>query len=167
MRVKPEFVAKGATRAFDLTFLEYVEKRGPKNFLLTRDVPRLGQARGKIVILQEFPSDKICGLLWGESISIADDYVVKSLLDKHTNAKWASVESHLVTARDGAPNKLHLTFCSGTSPAAYPNAVADRTNRKLWTFMRDNTGKRRWGVVILDFPATPLIHLIINSNQSG
>uniref|UniRef100_A0A8C8AC83 Phosphatidylinositol-specific phospholipase C X domain-containing protein n=1 Tax=Otus sunia TaxID=257818 RepID=A0A8C8AC83_9STRI len=70
------------------------------------EVPTLGQARGKIVVLEALARE-VLGIPY-EQLSISDSWNVLSL-----ERKWARARQHLERAAGGDPTTMHLTFCSG------------------------------------------------------
>ena len=61
--------------------------------------------------------------------------------------------------------QMFLTYTSGTGVFAYPSAVAQRINAQLYNYLTGKTGKdHRFGVIIMDYPAAPIIQMIIDFN---
>ncbi|XP_030066330.1 uncharacterized protein LOC115474807 [Microcaecilia unicolor] len=161
MRVKEEYKAANNTEKFYETVFCYIKEVGPTQFWLHHRIPTLGQVRGKIIILQDY-SGPTMGIPY-ESFCIADKYYLPTLFDMAQ--KWNSVEENLNSAQYGVCNKIYLTFCTGASWGAYPNAVADRINYRLYNYLESKGKKKiRWGIIALDFPGAELVQLIIYSN---
>lgn len=79
--------------------------------------------------------------------------------------KWQSVREHLEAAVEGNKANIFLTYASGAGVFAYPNAVAQRINAKLYNYLTPHIGQhRRFGIITTDFPAAPLIQMIIDFN---
>lgn len=122
------------------------------------EVPTLGQARGKIVVLEAL-AQEVLGIPY-EQLSISDAWNVLSL-----ERKWARARRHLERAAGGDPTTMHLTFCSGNGLFTCPEEVARFVNPRCYQHLRRRRGRPvRWGVVILDFPGAGLLRLIVESN---
>lgn len=125
MRVKEEYNSGGNTRSFAATFDRYVGNY-PGLFWKYdgNNNPLLGQIRGKIVLLQDFPADNPrypqAGIPWSSAI-IQDDYYLRTNWDLHD--KWVKVERHLHAADNGDRNKIYINFLSG-SGGSLPYFVA-------------------------------------------
>lgn len=156
MRVKEEYKAKDNGKE---TFFQAVQKyvnRFPRQFFWSStNMPTLGQARGKIVILQDFGGGEI-GVPYN-SLDIEDVYTV--IILQH---KWNDITAHLNEAKAGSKNQGFLTYASGTG-AFTPGTVSNYINKKLRKFF-SVSGKFRWGVVAMDYPDDDLITKIINPN---
>ena len=60
---------------------------------------------------------------------------------------------------------MFLTFTSGAGLFAYPSSVAQRINAQLYDYLTGKTGtNQRFGVIIMDYPAAPVIQMIIDFN---
>nr|XP_054493901.1 1-phosphatidylinositol phosphodiesterase-like isoform X1 [Agelaius phoeniceus] len=122
------------------------------------EVPTLGQVRGKIVVLEALARE-VLGIPY-EQLSISDAWNVLSL-----ERKWARVRRHLEKAAGGDPSTMYLTFCSGNGLFTCPEEVARFVNPRCCQHLRRRGGQPvRWGVVIMDFPGTGLLRLIVESN---
>ncbi|KAK5883526.1 hypothetical protein CesoFtcFv8_019847 [Champsocephalus esox] len=125
----------------------------------SRIVPTVGEARGRLIILQDFPGPDL-GVRYG-SMDIADDWKVPTLL--HVEDKWQSVYQHLEAAPAGNLAQIYLTYSSGAGVFAYPRAVALRVNAQLFDYLSAKTDqKQRLGIICMDFPAAPTIQMIID-----
>ncbi|XP_069035679.1 1-phosphatidylinositol phosphodiesterase-like [Lepisosteus oculatus] len=162
MRIKEDHDETCCTRSFDETLKNKIEAYGESHFWVKNQVPTLGEARGKIVIIQNYPCASVGINYW--SLDIADDYHVPTIF--HTPQKWSGVKDHLEKARYGHRSQIFLTFASGSSGGAYPNAVADRVNPELYYYLNGFGDQTiRWGIIVMDFPASILVHKIIQSNK--
>ncbi|XP_061111647.1 1-phosphatidylinositol phosphodiesterase [Conger conger] len=159
MRLKEEFSETGDIYA---AVVGYVRRHARWDLLWhSRRTPTMGQARGKLVVLQDFSGPDL-GMRYG-SLDIADDWKVPTLL--HVPQKWQSVHKHLAAAAEGNKARVFLTFASGAGIFAYPNAVAQRINARLYKYLSDMAGvSKRLGIVTMDFPAAPLLKMIIDFN---
>jgi len=125
-------------------------------------VPAVHEARGKIVILQDFYGPHQVGLHY-RYLTIEDSGNVRN---QHAfNWKWERVRHHLYAAQQGDKDTMYLTHTAGTGPGVIPYAAASRLNRRVWDFMKQwEDRQNRWGIIAMDFPGAQLVKLIIDSN---
>uniref|UniRef100_A0A6J0SJQ5 1-phosphatidylinositol phosphodiesterase-like n=1 Tax=Pogona vitticeps TaxID=103695 RepID=A0A6J0SJQ5_9SAUR len=136
----------------------YLEEEGQGRVWAKEAIPTLGQARGKVVILEELEKEML-GVPYEEQ-SIGDDWHVLS-----PECKWDQVKKHLGMATSGDKAVLYLTFCSGNGLFTNPEELARDINRRCYEHLKTQAKKtERWGVVIMDFPGTGLIQTIVESN---
>lgn len=77
--------------------------------------------------------------------------------------KWQSIYNHLEAAPTGDLTRIFLTFSSGSGVLAPPSAIAQRINPQLYDYLRAKTDlNQRLGIICMDFPAAPLIQMIID-----
>lgn len=77
--------------------------------------------------------------------------------------KWKSVYDHLEAAPTGNMAQIFLTFSSGAGVFAHPRAVALRINPMLYDYLETKTDlNQRLGIICMDFPAAPIIQMIID-----
>ncbi|XP_077405587.1 1-phosphatidylinositol phosphodiesterase-like [Vanacampus margaritifer] len=140
--------------------VEYIRRYARWEMLWhSRLVPTMGQARGKLVILQDFFGPDL-GMRY-KSMDIADDWKVPTLL--HVEEKWQSVYEHLEMAPTGNKDQIFLTYSSGAGVFAVPMAVAQRVNPQLYGYLKAKTDlNQRFGIICMDFPAAPMIQTIID-----
>ncbi|XP_038581012.1 1-phosphatidylinositol phosphodiesterase [Micropterus salmoides] len=125
----------------------------------SRLVPTMGETRGKLIILQDFYGPDL-GMRYG-SLDIADHWKVPTIL--HVKEKWQRVYEHLEAAPAGNKAQIFLTYTSGAGVFAYPGAVAQRINAQLYDYLRNKTDlNQRLGIICMDFPAAPIIQMIID-----
>ncbi|XP_020516890.1 1-phosphatidylinositol phosphodiesterase [Labrus bergylta] len=157
MRVKEEF-----SETYDIygAVVDHIHRYAHWDLLWhSRLVPTMAEARGKLIILQDFSGPDL-GMRYG-SLDIADDWKVPTLL--HVEEKWQSVYDHLEAAPTGNKGQVFLTFSSGAGVFAYPRAVAQRVNPQLYDYLRAKTDlNQRLGIICMDFPASPMIQMIID-----
>lgn len=140
------------------------------------EVPTLGEARGKVVLLSlqgahgGLHEGRGVGQLtddtWGERVQ--DEYTVPTLFD--IDDKWAAVRDHLDETVAADERDLYLNFTSGSSPAAFPNAVACGASgfRGVNDYALEHLTTHdlpRTGVVMMDFPGPDLVGAIISTND--
>lgn len=173
MSVMKEHTTSGATRSFEATFDSYTDQ-APKRWWLESKVPKLEQARGRIVLFRRFSSQSapkgIDASKWpnnttfgrGKRLRVQDRYVVANNGDK-----WKWIESLLDEAREGAPETLFVNYTSGYRSGMFgiPNipAVSNEINPKLETYFASH-GIGRYGVVVMDFVDVKRASLIYESN---
>ncbi|MDT0329358.1 phosphatidylinositol-specific phospholipase C [Nocardiopsis lambiniae] len=180
IRLKKEHTEEENTRSYEETLDHYIEEDpGTRHILGERlwappvpggtRVPDLGEVRGRIVIVQDFPASRDYGIRWnGSALSVQDDYRVPTLFD--IPAKWEKARVHLDAAASGPPGTLYVNHLSGSgAPFANPREVA-------WGFLGSrgvntyavghlrNAPPRRTGIVVMDFPDRELIDRILVRN---
>ena len=145
-------------------FKNYIAQCGKNKFYTCSNRPTLDEAKGKTVIIGRSQAVG-CGVEW-YTLRSADRQHVRTLLRVSIGAQFEDIAEHLEQARSlRCPHVLSLTYCSGNSRGAYPDAVADRINSKVYSHITRYQGKQRWGVVVMDFPELGIIHKIIDSNR--
>ncbi|XP_071355510.1 1-phosphatidylinositol phosphodiesterase [Trachinotus anak] len=157
MRIKEEF---SETNDIYGAVVDFIHRYAHWDLLWhSRLVPSMGEARGKLIVLQDFSGPDL-GMRYG-SLNIADDWKVPTLL--HVKEKWQSVYEHLEAAPAGDRARIFLTYSSGAGVFAYPRAVAQRINAQLYDYLRAKTDlNQRLGIICMDFPAAPIIQTIID-----
>lgn len=95
-------------------------------------------------------------------------YALKVPTLSDVEGKWQSVFNHLEAAPAGNMNQIFLTFSSGAGLLAHPRAVAQRVHPKLYDYLSAKTDRnQRLGIVCMDFPAAPLVQMIIDFQLRG
>lgn len=90
---------------------------------------------------------------------------VSSLQLEEVKKKWRSVSAHLEVAAVGNKKQMFLTYSSGASILAHPNALARLLNPRLHEYLTGYVGQRkRFGIVAMDFPGAKLVQTIIGFN---
>ncbi len=121
MRVKEEYTPENNTRTFAETFGEYYWKTWQNSFWVpTSDNPRLGDVRGKIVVLQDFSSSHKYGINY-DSFSMQDDYNLTTNWNLYD--KWDAVKAKLIEANAGSSAIKYMNYLSG-SGGSFPYFVA-------------------------------------------
>ncbi|XP_077326784.1 1-phosphatidylinositol phosphodiesterase-like [Lithobates pipiens] len=166
MRVKEEYEPYQNTRSYYKSVAEVVSQIGVQWFLRSSSLPTLGEARGKIIILQQFSSNgegPDFGPPYPGHMSISDKYQVTDDEDK-----WAEVERHLKVAQNGDPERAYLTYCSGTHWLLYtPESLARKINPRVLNYLNTETSvarKRSVGVVLMDFPGAEIVRQVVLDN---
>jgi 1-phosphatidylinositol phosphodiesterase len=172
LHIKPEYDAENNNKTFDVVLNEYI--RGYESYFYTSSkVPTLKEAKGKIVLLCRY-SDNSVGINvtpWKDDATfsidsrfrVQDVYKVRAFFTE----KSTYIKNLLEEAQKDTTGKFYLNFISGTnieSGFTAPAKIAVEQNSKLHTYLNDNRGKKKLGVVIMDFPFQELIRAIIDSN---
>lgn len=157
MRVKHE---EGTLDGFESTFLSKVYPYSSSWFLENR-IPRLGEVRGKIVLLQNFESLNL-GIPWdGASMKLQDVWELPDTKEGIVMKEQAIYNFSVMVHDMNDPNFLYLSHLSG-SAGPLPSTVAENTNCFFLSEHLENY--RPVGVVIADYPSSLLIESIISSN---
>lgn len=174
--VKEESAPSGNTRSFEATFASYIAQ-APDRWYLGDALPRLGDVRGRLVLLRRFAAtaaplgldgsgwadDTTFSLATAASLRIEDAYIVTD-----NAAKWAAITALLAEARSGDPATLFLDYTSGYQTIdGLPNipSVADDINARLDGLLADpQTGHARLGVLVMDFVTAARARAVVATN---
>ncbi|TRY74321.1 hypothetical protein DNTS_032022 [Danionella cerebrum] len=161
MRLKEEL---SDTRNIYDAVVRYIKEYAHWDLLWNRrEIPVMGEARGKLIILQDFSGPDL-GVRYN-SLHIADDWKVSSLQPEEVERKWRSVSTHLETAAVGNRSLMFLTYSSGAGILAHPDALARRINLRLYEYLTAYRSQRkRFGIITMDFPGAKLVQSIIRFN---
>ncbi|MEV0370813.1 phosphatidylinositol-specific phospholipase C [Streptomyces sp. NPDC050636] len=146
MRVKQEH-SEVAAEEFRRIFDIYLDDKGYRPlFRLDGDLPSLGQARGRVVLLAD--SDGMPGVRYADPqlFDIQDDYMAEPF------AKYPKIEAQFRKAV-GEPGKLFVNYVS-TAALLPPRSNADRLNPQVKSLLEGSEGSG-WtglGIVPMDFP---------------
>lgn len=173
LSVKEEHQPEGNTRGFESSFDSHVALQ-PGKWLLSPSIPRLRDARGKIVLFRRFSAASlpkgIDATRWsnntsfgiGGQLRIQDRYAV----DK-PEAKWVAIERTLNDANEGGPDTLYLNFASGYVSGWFglPDIprVSNHVNPRLSAYFSAHP-RGRFGVILMDFADASLISRIHGTN---
>lgn len=176
--VKEEATPQSNTRSFEATFASYVAQ-APDRWYLGDTLPRLGDVRGRLVLLRRFAAGAaplgIDGSAWADdttfslttaaSLRIEDAYIVTD-----NAAKWSAITALLAEARSGGAATLFLGYTSGYQTiGGLPNIpiVADDINMRLDGLLADpQTRNTRLGVLAMDFVTAARARAIIVTNAT-
>lgn len=120
MRVKEEWNPEGNTREFWQTFQLYAQKYPGLFWDYSSANPKLGDVRGKVVLLQNFSAPQQFGIDYN-SLNAQDDYVLNTNWDLYR--KWTEVKNQMATANSGNAGTLYINYLSG-STGSFPYFVA-------------------------------------------
>jgi len=118
MHIVEEYDASGNSQSFEDTYLSYQASNSDLIWTPTSQNPVLGEVRGKIVIIQDFPARGIHGLLYTTFTVLPHKYF-NTNWDQYD--KWTAVKSFL-----GATNsagKSRISFWTGHG-GSFPYFVA-------------------------------------------
>ncbi|MCP3142623.1 phosphatidylinositol-specific phospholipase C domain-containing protein [Pyxidicoccus xibeiensis] len=167
MRVKKEHTEENVTRTFAQTFEWYRDQPAFSPYIWRGShVPTLGEARGKIVILDDFAGGAY-GIRWS-ALDLQDDWTVSTVFD--IDDKWNKVRAHLERTNTGSPSTLYVNFLSGSSAGAFPYVVAGGAGsvaRGVNDFAIDylvGANVQRAGILMMDFPGAGLVDAILALN---
>ncbi|WYZ46265.1 hypothetical protein EsH8_IX_000490 [Colletotrichum jinshuiense] len=190
MRLKEEGRPLGQnTMTFEDAFNYYLHNStitspGAKQHFRTHNprqpFPTLGSLRGKIFLLQNFPSkgpDSPYGVVWESSDMVLEDLWIIPSID-HLYMKWEAIENALrraATAKPHANRVLYLAHLSASVGVLPIEAAAGNLNRTV-AGMNDRTGdwlaatadrgdSGKTGVVIIDFPGKELVDVVLARNR--
>lgn len=180
-------------RSFEETYLHYTENRGcacgPQgewvrfgDFIWSDSLwsygdslPTLGDVRGKIVVLQDFPAAGRYGPDWG-GFDIQDEYTVYyTCHGKTMDWKWGQIWDQVWQAANGDMDQMYVNFTSA-SGGIFPRDVArgltvfwcfayeDGMNKRLYQHLQGMPAVSRLGMVMMDYPGAGLIDLVISKN---
>ncbi len=169
MRVKEETDAESGSQSFETIFTNYWNKYS--NYLVkpTSNNPKLGDVRGKIIILQNFDSNRTFGIPYG-SLNIQDEFTAVD------GAKYRAVEDHLLKANKDM-NNIYLNHFSTNGIKDFgtyimdnltPKAQAKYINDQFWVYMQlpakytNNTPKEyieHTGIIAMDFPSSGTVSM--------
>ncbi|MFB7274760.1 phosphatidylinositol-specific phospholipase C [Streptomyces sp. NPDC056244] len=160
MRLKQEYSTESDAE-FRRIFDTYLDGKGWRSlFRLDGNLPTLGEARGRVVLLAD--SGGLPGVRYGDGalFDIQDDYQAEPF------AKYPKIEAHFRKAVQ-QPGKLFINYVS-TAALLPPRWNSDRLNPQVHTFLdgAEASGWRGLGIVPLDFPATRagLVESLIRHN---
>jgi 1-phosphatidylinositol phosphodiesterase len=177
--VQEEPAPEGNTRSFEATFASYVAQ-APDRWYLGDTLPRLGDVRGRLVLLRRFAAtaaplgldgsgwanDATFSLTTAASLRIEDDYTVSD-----NAVKWAAITELLAEARSGDAATLFLGYTSGYQTIdELPSipSVADDINARLDGFLADARNRNaRLGVLAMDFVTAARARAILVTNTTA
>ena len=143
-------------------------------------VPRLSEARGKMVLFRRYDSNKGINMFnnWGDNMTfdvtggrVQDVYKMSGTSDNSINTKWGHISNLLNGANNDNGSKFFVNFCSASPSTTIfsieipqaPKGASDKINPILQTFM-DTAAKGSWGWILMDFPTEKLVTDIYMKN---
>ncbi|GAA0671438.1 phosphatidylinositol-specific phospholipase C [Kitasatospora atroaurantiaca] len=166
MRVKQEYSTVPAAD-FAAIFAGYRSK-WPDLFWAEDRVPRLGEVRGRVVVLAD--SSGLPGIPWGGGrMDIEDDYQIGTIFELNSR-KWPEVSAHLNAARASSdPQRLFLTFTSSSGWGLWPQQAAQAIAPKLSGYVSALNAATRphLGTVPMDFVTPATVRPLYALNFAG
>ncbi|CAM3898904.1 1-phosphatidylinositol phosphodiesterase precursor [Vibrio aerogenes CECT 7868] len=181
MEVSQEYKPANNTRTFEQTFVQYKNRSQYSKFWWGHSyLPKLGEARGKIVLLRRFAgsfwtSGGIDISRWSDNaeftikdsrntpIHVQDYYKVSA---SSNDNKWQAVYKNMNAAKS-SNGEMYLNFTSGYRPIlGIPNipGVANDINQRLISYFNgQNAGNHHYGVIISDFTSADLTRAELKS----
>ncbi|MGW1376478.1 phosphatidylinositol-specific phospholipase C domain-containing protein [Streptomyces sp. NPDC002446] len=162
MRVKQEY-SEVSAEEFRRIFGIYLDAKGYRSlFRLDGDLPTLGRARGRVVLLAD--SEGLGGIRYADPVlfDIQDDYMAEPFV------KYPKIEAQFRKAH-AQPGKLFVNYVS-TAALLPPRSNADRLNPQVKSLLEGTEGSawRGLGIVPMDFPnAFGLAETLIRHNMAG
>lgn len=179
MRLKQEGTPIGHNNS--ITFEEAFRRHPLDDHLfqynVTAPLPKLGDLRSKIFLLQQFPAKQgPYGLEWeGPQMALEDLWIIPDIY--HLSDKWNAIRDALELAGTSKHDNslLYLAHLSASIGVLPIEAAAGPMNRTV-VGMNDMTGQwiedfediaetTRTGIVIIDFPGRRLIDAILRWNH--
>ena len=177
MSIKEESVPSHNTRTFEDTFNSYVEN-DLQGWLLGAEVPILRGAKGKIVLIRQFPTRNLPKGLdatkWPVNstftidgpakLRVQDNYIVQN-----NPGKLAAIQNFYGEAASASSDTLYLNFTSGyrRGSLGFPDIriVSEYINPAISQYFSANR-RGRFGVSVMDFVDEALCALIIATNHA-
>ncbi|WP_260865294.1 phosphatidylinositol-specific phospholipase C [Bacillus toyonensis] len=164
MRVKEETDAASGSQSFETIFQNYWNKYSAYLVKPTSNNPKLGDVRGKIVILQDFSATQNFGIPY-YSLNIQDNFTDMG------EAKANAIEQHLLQAnKDTSHMYLNHFSANGVKDAGTyltqdnktPKAIAKDINTGFWAYLQlpaNYNAKHpeyieHTGIIAMDFPSS-------------
>jgi 1-phosphatidylinositol phosphodiesterase len=143
----------------------------------------LGEARGKILIMNDAPGDlDLGGIEWksdsGKMI-LQDSYTIKFILGKDSKGITSDKKKELISKYlERAKTSKRFTFnhISATGLGSVdsndatkalgrlPYALSKKFNNHVYKEIGNSKGKQRVGIIVMDYPGEALIYRIVASN---
>ncbi|MFI1203938.1 phosphatidylinositol-specific phospholipase C [Streptomyces sp. NPDC020883] len=161
MRVKQEY-SEVSAEEFRGIFGSYLDAKGYRPlFRLDPWLPRLGEARGRVVLLAD--SDGLGGVRYADPalFDVQDDYMTEPI------GKYPKVEAQFRKAVT-QPGKLFVNYVS-TAALLPPRSNADRLNPRVKNLLEgEGSAWRGLGIVPMDFPDEfGMAETLIRHNLAG
>ncbi|KAI3402275.1 hypothetical protein diail_205 [Diaporthe ilicicola] len=144
-------------------------------------LPTMAQLRGRVIVLQEFPSapGSGYGVPWtSPHISLEDLWIIVDL--GHLEDKWKAIRANLEAAAASPPGAdvlflSHLSASVGVTPIEAAAGPLEAVNGSVIVGMNDRTGRMlekrvepgqqgKTGVIMGDFPGQRLVDAILGRN---
>ena len=175
--VKEEATPSMISQSFEATFDAYVAQM-PDRWVLAPTLPRLGDVRGKLVLLRRFTATTlplgIDATQWpdNQTFTISDADAMLRIEDQYmvtaNDMKWAAITALLGEAATSPATEMMLTYSSGYQTMnGLPNipSVSDDINARLDTLLADPANANaHLGVLVMDFITATRAKAVIATN---
>ena len=175
--VKEEATPSMISQSFEATFDAYVAQM-PDRWVLAPALPRLGDVRGKLVLLRRFTATTlplgIDATQWpdNQTFTISDADAMLRIEDQYmvtaNDMKWAAITALLGEAATSPATEMMLTYSSGYQTMnGLPNipSVSDDINARLDTLLADPANANaHLGVLVMDFITATRAKAVIATN---
>jgi hypothetical protein len=168
MRIKNETDSAAGSSTFREIWNGYLNNYPNLFYSSNYSDASLGAVRGKVFVLCQVPSACSNNGTSYYSIDVQDKYDVRWLAHEKEGDEYATLPSkkklinNYIDKAASAPGWI-LNHLSG-STGMIPSDVARATNRSAYEYLGNNSGKRKLGILSMDFPGEQLIYRIIKSN---
>ncbi|XP_051948269.1 uncharacterized protein LOC127619452 [Xyrauchen texanus] len=119
------------------------------------EIPTMGQARGKIVLIQSST------LKLGLSVQVTE-------LDADMDKKESQMRENIKLASQNCEREMMLTYTGAKGESEDPLDIAEKLNQPVDKYLLDLKGDtsrpRCVGIIVMDFPGPKVIETIINFN---
>jgi 1-phosphatidylinositol phosphodiesterase len=174
--IKEEATPSGQTRPFEATLASYLAQ-APERWYLAPALPRLGDVRGKLVLLRRFdatatplgidatawPDNTTFSIAGPAALRVQDAYIVGEVA-----AKWTAITDLLAEAATADASTLYLDYTSGyhtTQGLSNVPFVADDINARLDGWLAEPAHRRaHLGVLVMDFVTPARAHAVLSTN---
>eukprot|EP00923_Selenidium_pygospionis_P060771 GHVN01106779.1.p1 GENE.GHVN01106779.1~~GHVN01106779.1.p1 ORF type:complete len:439 (+),score=54.65 GHVN01106779.1:72-1319(+) len=145
-------------------FIDHMEENFMNKPLVWREcrVPKMGEVRGKITVIVNYPCYPTEQLSWGQHLKVENDWSPGSNEVKFEKVKKNIEEALAVDPKD--TETWYLTMCS-YSDNEFPCNTADRMNNCLLPYLHSLYGKGKEqgaGIIAVDYPGYQLINAIVS-----
>lgn len=179
MSVKEEYSAYSSSDDMETIFKRYIKGNEDK-WYLTDSIPKLGDVRGRIVLVRRFEADGELGINayngWKDnttfditgadySINIEDLYKVKN-----SEEKWNAINANLNNAYNNSNEKtMYITYTSGYVPLIFNipqiKKISEPVNEYLSVYFDDKYQTGNYGILAMDYVTEEMCREIIATNK--
>ena len=168
IHLKSEHTPQEGSDDFQDIWDAYAERYENYLYQGTNSNETLGNVRGKIFVMCNANCSGY-GMGYGADSEIQNRYKVYWLAHKEIKGSdWATlpsksdeIENYITKALTSS--KWVLNFLSGAVGMTPPD-VARSTNNTTYEYLKTRSGKRKLGIMIMDFPGEQLIYRVLKSN---
>lgn len=131
----------------------------------------LGQVRGKIVIIENFPQGSDCNTCGLESKAISQNLSGEVNTTFEIPAKWAAILEQCLSIANGLTERMYENSTSGGGGGVWPIDLANGVggyeglNYRYLKYLFNGNQNRTTGLMYMDFPGSGAIAAIIAHNM--